>query len=69
MILYILGVFALAVVIGCILPTRNVNAMNSPRCPKPSNTDIKYSLTLSYTEDIPYCDEVDTDTDEEWLYD
>lgn len=71
MIVYILVVLALAIVIGCILPTQKANLKNSPRCPKPNNTDIKYHLTLRYVEDIPYCDEIesDIDTDEEWLYD
>lgn len=71
MFIFILAILALAIVIGCVLPTRKANPKNSPRCPKPTNTDMKYQLTLQYAEDIPYCDEVesDIDTDEEWLYD
>ena len=68
MYIYILVVLALAVVIGCILPTRKANLKETPLCPKPSNTDKKYQLTLKYAEDIPYCDEIETneDLDEDW---
>lgn len=69
--IYLFVIVALAIVIGCILPTRKGNLKNPPRCAKPSNTDMKYQLTLKYAEDIPYCDEIEssTDTDEGWLYD
>lgn len=68
---YIFVILVLAIVIGFALPTRKTNLKNSPRCPKPANTDMKYGLTLKYADDIPYCDEVENgiDTDEEWLYD
>lgn len=71
MIIYIFSLLALAIIIGFLLPTRTANIKNSPRCPKPNNTDMKYHFTLKYVEDIPYCDEVEnnTDPDEEWLYD
>lgn len=69
MYVYILVVLAIAITVGCILPTRKASPEESPLCPKPSNTDKKYQLTLKYAKDIlPYCDEIDTneDLDEDW---
>lgn len=68
---FVLGIFALALIVGFVLPIRKTNLNDSPRCPKPANTDIKYHMTMKYVDDVPYCDDTPSgiDSDEEWLYD
>lgn len=68
---FVLVIFVLALIVGFVLPVRKANLNDSPRCPKPANTDIKYHVTLKYVDDVPYYDDIASgiDSDEEWLYD
>ena len=71
MLYFVLSIVVLAIIVGFALPIRKANLKDSPRCPRPTNSDMKYYKTLKYADDIPYCDDFDSDTDsdEEWLYD
>lgn len=56
----IIGIVVFIVVLGCVakLPRPECIGKKHPVCPSADNTDTKLKDVLSYTEDVPYMDEV-----------